>query len=166
MSNANVAPVVKKAPRARKTKTEPVEPTPEPVAEAPAPKLTVEEQLAQAKAQLKAKKEEAARRKWVAEKREKNPQFTGKSRPVTDEDALLHTHGSVLWEIKCATCGASRWVNAQDTHQVRYCEDHRKNAAKAAAKARREKNKPAGKSVEAQLEATLALLAKLDDTES
>lgn len=151
------------APKAANTKTEAAQVVE--LAAAQAPEMTEEANpeflLRQAKAELKARKEAARLKAWIAEKQAKNPQFTGVSREVTAEDALLHTHGSRLWEIKCAVCGTTRWVNSQDAHQVKFCDEHRKQASRDAAKARRAK-KNGGKSVEAQLAAVQAQLAKLD----
>ena len=139
------------------------------IAAAQAPEMTEEANpeflLRQAKEELKAKKEALRLKEWISEKQAKNPQFTGVSREVTSEDAMLHTHGSRLWEIRCAVCGTTRWVNSQDAHQVKYCEEHRKQASRDAAKKRRAK-KNGGKSVEAQLAAVQAQLAKLENTES
>lgn len=138
------------------------------LASAQAPEMTEEANpeflLRQAKEELKTKKEAMKLKAWISEKQTKNPQFTGVSREVTSEDAMLHTHGSRLWEIKCAVCGTSRWVNSQDAHQVKFCEEHRKQASRDAAKARRAK-KNGSKSVEAQLAAVQAQLAKLDNKE-
>ena len=96
----------------------------------------------EAKAQLKvlkdAQKANQTRDEWEVKKKEANEQYVvGSLRRATEEDKKnLHVHGDWVCSIKCAECGTMRTVNRQDAHQVRYCEEHKKEARAASRKKR------------------------------
>jgi len=58
--------------------------------------------------------------------------------------------------IVCETCGTEREINTQDAFQVRFCEEHKAEASKAAAKVRRDA---------ARTEKAVAEVAELSDEE-
>ena len=98
------------------------------------------------RAELKAAEVKAA---WEAKVAARNSNYlVGSRRQATPEDVqeLGHSHGEVC-SIRCMTCGASRTVNVQDAHQVRYCRECRKEAMKAVAQESRTSKRLAGKSV-------------------
>jgi predicted alpha-1,6-mannanase (GH76 family) len=89
-------------------------------------------------------------KEWEAETKARNPQYVmGSLRQGTDADEanLGHCHGQVC-EITCEVCGKVRVVNKQDAKQCRFCKEHKNEARKATAKAKRLEKALEGKSVE------------------
>jgi NAD-dependent SIR2 family protein deacetylase len=123
-----------------------------------------EAQLKELKKQLKIAKD---RKEWEAKTQKLNPQYVvGSLRVATAEDeaALSHCHGQVA-DIKCQMCGKVRVVNKQDAFQVKFCEEHKKEARKAKAKAKRLEKALSGKSVEdvqAQIDALNDQLSEME----
>jgi hypothetical protein len=99
--------------------------------------------VADLQSQLAAKKktlrEAQERQAWEAKTAARNPAYVVGSlrRPSpTDAAQLAHVHGWVC-TIACEACGQERVINKQDAKQVRFCKACRKEASKAAAKAKR-----------------------------
>jgi hypothetical protein len=109
-------------------------------------------------------KEQQELQEWEEKTTARNPRFVpGSVRRPTEADtaALGHVHGLVC-EIACESCGKVRVINKQDAFQVRYCQDCRKVAGKAAGRDKRLVKKLAGTSrqeLEQQIAQLNALLA-------
>lgn len=125
----------------------------------------LEARKAALKEQVKAEKAAAKLAEWEQRTKERNPAFmVGSTRKATeaDEAILGHVHGQVC-EIKCQHegCSTVRVINKQDAFQVRFCQEHKKTAGRARAKARRQAKHAAARTPEviraeiAELEAQL-----------
>jgi len=92
-----------------------------------------------------------------------NPQVRPDTLRQASPDELVNSLPAKGWvvQIECATCGEMRTVNTQDAFQVRFCEEHKADAAKAAAKDRRAAKRDAelAKLDESELDEQLAKLA-------
>lgn len=87
---------------------------------------------------------------WEAKTVARNLQFVAGSvrKPTAaDEAELGHVHGLVC-SIKCKVCSKLRTINKQDAFQVRFCKEHKAEARKQAAKAKRQETKLDNKSTE------------------
>jgi hypothetical protein len=87
---------------------------------------------------------------WEEKTIARNPQYVkGSVRKPTakDEAELGHVHGMVC-SIKCQVCGKLRTINKQDAFQCRFCKEHKNEARKASAKAKRQAAKLDNKSAE------------------
>jgi hypothetical protein len=94
---------------------------------------------------LRAQKTLAKQKEWEDKTKARNPAYVvGSLRPATeaDQEVLTHCHGWVC-EIKCQHpgCDQVRVINKQDAFQVQFCKEHKAEARKASAKARRESKK-------------------------
>lgn len=91
-----------------------------------------------------------------------NPQVRPDTLRQASDGELVNGRAAKGWvvQIECATCGEMRTVNTQDAFQVRFCEEHKADAAKAAAKDRRAAKRDAelAKLDESELDAQLAAL--------
>jgi len=91
-----------------------------------------------------------------------NPQLLPDTLRQTEEGELINgtpAKGQAV-SIECAVCGKLREINTQDAFQTRFCTDHKAEAQKAAAKARRaaKKDEKLAKLSDADLEAQIAEL--------
>jgi hypothetical protein len=111
------------------------------------------------KAKKKALRQAQERKEWEAKTKARNPQYVvGSLRKASAEEEaqLTHCHGEVC-TILCEVCGRERVINKQDAFQVRFCKEHRKEASKTKAKAKRLEKK-LGSVNPAELEAQIAAL--------
>lgn len=119
------------------------------------------------KEQIRAKKEQAKLEAWEKKTKQRNAAFVlGSTRPATEKDAeaVGHLHGKSVCEIKCQHegCGTIRIVNKQDAFQVRFCQEHKKMASKARAKAKRESASKSPEAIQARIAELQAQLAKVE----
>jgi hypothetical protein len=99
---------------------------------------------AKAKAVDRAKAERQEKHARLVElQRTKNPQILPDSLRPANPGESVNGKPAKGWlcQIRCATCGKPRTVNTQDAFQARFCQEHVKDAAKDAAKSRRENAK-------------------------
>lgn len=74
-----------------------------------------------------------------------NPQVRPETLRQTTEGETINGAPAKGWAVTigCETCGAEREINTQDAFQVRFCEEHKAEAAKAKARERRANKKSA-----------------------
>lgn len=72
-----------------------------------------------------------------------NPNVIPETLRPSEDGEMVNGRPAKGWvvEISCETCGEHRLVNTQDAFQVRFCEAHKDEARKAAAKERRQSAK-------------------------